>query len=147
MVDFWDRLQQLIANEKISINKFEDIIGTSRGVIAKSLRNKTDIGAKWIAAIEDKFPHYSLPWLLSGKGEMLNLSTNEHGGSGIFLPTTVWEVIQNQAASLKARDEQLTRILENQDATNKELIRQITELNRKIDKRGDYADNAGTAVG
>ena len=70
-MDFWSRLKFIVDAEGVSINKFEDKIGASRGVIAKMLRNKTEINTKWIVAIKENYPHYSLDWLLCGKGEML----------------------------------------------------------------------------
>ena len=71
-MDFWDRLRLIIDTQRVSINKFEDSIGASRGVVAKMLRLKTDISSKWIVAIKEKYPQYSLDWLMIGKGEMLD---------------------------------------------------------------------------
>lgn len=71
-MDFWGRLKLIIDIQKISINKFEDSIGASRGVIAKALRLKTDISSKWVVAIKENYPQYSLDWLMLGKGEMLD---------------------------------------------------------------------------
>lgn len=71
MESFWDRLRILIENEGISVNKFEDTIGASRGVIAKSIRNKSDLSSRWIILIKEKFPHYSLDWILVGRGQMI----------------------------------------------------------------------------
>lgn len=70
MADFFDRLRQIIELENISINKFEDSIGCSRGVIAKALRNKSDISTKWVISIREKYPQYSMDWLLVGEGDI-----------------------------------------------------------------------------
>lgn len=74
-MDFWDRLRLVIDTQSVSINKFEDSIGASRGVIAKMLRLKTDISSKWLVAIKENYPQYSLDWLMIGKGEMLDKDT------------------------------------------------------------------------
>ena len=71
-MDFWDRLRLIIDTQRVSINKFEDSIGASRGVVAKMLRLKTDISSKWLIAIKENYPQYSLDWLMVGKGEMLD---------------------------------------------------------------------------
>lgn len=71
-MDFWDRFRLIIETQRVSINKFEDSIGASRGVIAKMLRLKTDISSKWLVAIKENYPQYSLDWLMVGKGEMLD---------------------------------------------------------------------------
>ena len=51
-------------------------------------------------------------WLLTGEGEMLKTDTPKSGvsseeGGVISIPRDAWEVIRNQSASLKAKDEQL----------------------------------------
>lgn len=95
-MDFWSRLKFIVDAEKVSINKFEDKIGASRGVIAKMLRNKTEINTKWIVAIKENYPHYSLDWLLCGKGDMLY--NNAQTADNKF----AMELIEKKEAEIKA---------------------------------------------
>lgn len=65
-----ERIKQIIENEGLSVRRFEEIISCSNGVIAKSLRSKTDISVKVLISIKENFPQYSAEWLLTGEGEM-----------------------------------------------------------------------------
>lgn len=65
-----ERIKQIIENEGLSVRKFEEIISCSNGVIAKSLKNKTDISVKVLISIKENFPQYSAEWLLTGEGDM-----------------------------------------------------------------------------
>lgn len=66
-----DRIRQLLAWQQLSPTQFADLIGVGRPVVSHILseRNKPslDVVQRVIAA----FPAVSLPWLLSGVGEML----------------------------------------------------------------------------
>ena len=105
-MDFWGRLKLIIDIQKISINKFEDSIGASRGVIAKALRLKTDISSKWFVAIKENYPQYSLDWLMLGKGEMLDnyMQTNS---SLIANNKFVMERIENIDARMVALEHKI----------------------------------------
>lgn len=65
-----ERIKKIILNEGLSVRKFESLIGVSEGVISKALRNSTDISAKVLISIKEKFPQYSSEWLLTGEGPM-----------------------------------------------------------------------------
>lgn len=107
-MDFWDRLKIIVDTENVSINKFEDKIGASRGVIAKTLRSKTDINAKWIIAIKENFPQYSLDWLLVGNGAML-------------------------CSHIEANNTFAMQMIEKKDETIKKLERTIWEQEKEIE--------------
>jgi phage repressor protein C with HTH and peptisase S24 domain len=66
------RIQELSTNESITLWELERQIGASRGVLARALKNGTDVQSKWLQLIAEKYPQYSTDWLLTGKGEMLN---------------------------------------------------------------------------
>ena len=65
-----ERIKQIIDNEGLSVRKFEDKIHCSVGVIARALKNKTDISSRFLISIKEVFPQYSAEWLLTGEGEM-----------------------------------------------------------------------------
>lgn len=71
MRDYLDRINKLVELENITVNRLETIIGASKNVLQKSIKNKTDIQTKWLIRIAENFPRYSLDWLLVGRGEML----------------------------------------------------------------------------
>lgn len=100
-MDFWDRFRLVIETQRVSINKFEDSIGASRGVIAKMLRLKTDISSKWLVAIKENYPQYSLDWLMVGKGEMLD--NNAQTADNKF----AMELIEKKDAEIKSLERKI----------------------------------------
>lgn len=66
-----NRLELFINSLGISVRAFENIVGTSNGLIRKAISNKTDIQSKWISKIVENFPQLNIVWLLTGNGEML----------------------------------------------------------------------------
>ena len=76
-------IKQLAVNESITINKLEQVIGASKGVLSRAIANNTDIQSKWITKIVENYPHYSCEWLIKSEGEMIrpiseNLLTKEN---------------------------------------------------------------------
>lgn len=71
MYKILSRIKTLADTEGISIGAIERAIGASRGVISKAIAKGTDIQAKWLELICEKFPQYSPIWLLTGDGSML----------------------------------------------------------------------------
>ncbi|HOI78817.1 MAG TPA: hypothetical protein PLI30_04340 [Petrimonas sp.] len=70
MEDYLDRINKIVELENITVSKLESIIGASKNVLHKPMKNKTDIQTKWLIKISENFPQYSLDWLLIGRGEM-----------------------------------------------------------------------------
>ncbi|WP_418892586.1 hypothetical protein [Limibacterium fermenti] len=68
-----DRISQFIKYINISVRAFEQSIGASDGMIRRAINNHTDIQSKWITAIAENYPQIDLVWLITGKGEMINL--------------------------------------------------------------------------
>lgn len=76
-------IKQLAVNESITINKLEQVIGASKGVLSRAIANNTDIQSKWITKIVENYPQYSCEWLIKSEGEMIrpineNLLTKEN---------------------------------------------------------------------
>ena len=71
MSSFLTRIKVIADREGLSVTAFESAIGASRGVFTRALANNTDVQAKWLISIVEKYPEYSSEWLLKGEGEML----------------------------------------------------------------------------
>ena len=65
------RIESIANNEGITIGALERKIGASKGVLSRAIANGTDIQSKWIQAIVENYPQYSVEWLMSGRGNML----------------------------------------------------------------------------
>lgn len=71
MENISDRLAKIVQNEGISVRSFEERIGCSNGVLAKSIAKGTNISTLWMSKIIEMMPKYNAAWLLTGKGEMI----------------------------------------------------------------------------
>lgn len=56
----------------VSRNKFETSIGKSSGYLNNTKKQGNQVGLDTILMIADKYPQYSLNWVLFGEGEMLS---------------------------------------------------------------------------
>lgn len=96
--------------------------------------------------------------MLTGEGEMLKTDTPKSGvsteeGGVISIPRDAWEVIRNQSASLKAKDEQLgmlaaslkakddqiNTLISQNKSDRDETIRVISILEKELAKKGEDA--------
>ena len=111
-----DRIRELIQNEGISVRALEKSIGASDGVISKALRTGTDISAKWIVAISENYPQYSLDWLVGGHGHMLIASEPEQKDieQGVFMPQALVQMFSDMAATIRSQQEELRSFRTNQ---------------------------------
>lgn len=76
MATILSRIEEIASKEGITIGAFERNIGASKGVLSRAINNGTDIQAKWLGVIVEKYPQYSADWLLSGQGNMLKNAQN-----------------------------------------------------------------------
>lgn len=67
-----NRISKIASQEGISITKLEAVIGASKGVISRAIKNNTDIQSKWLQKIVKEYPQYSTRWLLTGDGIIFN---------------------------------------------------------------------------
>ena len=72
MATLLERIAEIAQNENITIGALERKIGASKGVLSRAIQNGTDIQAKWIERIVENYPQYSISWLITGQGGMLN---------------------------------------------------------------------------
>ena len=92
MGNILSRIQEIASNEGITIGAMERTIGASKGVLSRAINNGTDIQAKWLSIIVEKYPRYSTGWLLTGAGSMLKDDLNGiktiDEANPSFMPTT-----------------------------------------------------------
>lgn len=69
--EFSDRLKLFIKSKRLGQTKFEELVGFSRGYIS---RVKSSIGADKLLDILEVFPDLNLDWLITGKGEMIDIT-------------------------------------------------------------------------
>lgn len=68
------RIDEFIQHLGVSYNKFENIVGASRGGISAAIRTGRNIGINVIENILQEYPELNSEWLLRGNGEMLKKS-------------------------------------------------------------------------
>lgn len=120
-----ERIKQIIDNEGLSVRKFEDKIHCSVGVIARALKNKTDISSRFLISIKEVFPQYSAEWLLTGEGEMFVSKDVSKDGDCKQTDNEEEENISRRLDDMEKREAQrdflLTRIADTLDGISKIL--------------------------
>ena len=66
MINIHNRIEYIIAKERLSIAAFERHIGVGRNSLSTSLRKQSAISHEVIIKIFESFPKYSLDWILFG---------------------------------------------------------------------------------
>ena len=66
MINIHNRIEYIIAKERMSIAAFERHIGVGRNSLSTSLRKKSSISHEVTTKIFEHFPDYSLEWILFG---------------------------------------------------------------------------------
>lgn len=104
-----ERLAKFIELQGVSVRSFEKSISASDGMIRRAIANKTDIQAKWLTAIADKYPHINIEWLVTGKGSsMVKNAANIEKVSDNYKDKYV--------ASLEKENERLSTMIERQQS-------------------------------
>jgi DNA-binding XRE family transcriptional regulator len=66
------RIRQLLDTKQLTPTQFADFIGVGRPVMSHILSERNKPSLEVVQRIISAFPEVSLPWLLSGVGEMLD---------------------------------------------------------------------------
>lgn len=66
-----DIFQRVAEAEGISITALERELGASRGVISRAIKQKSDVGSKWLFALVDKYPNYDLMKIIDGSYDII----------------------------------------------------------------------------
>ena len=114
MAEIKERLINYLKISGISKKDFSEKTGISLwNITGKSV--KSELGGEQISLIIGNYPNISPDWLLLGKGEMLRENSEKNNDERVpmvKIPADVWEAMQMQTASLKAKDEQISRLIE-----------------------------------
>lgn len=146
MGDILSRIQKISINEGINITSMEKIIGASKGVLSRAIKQGTDIQSKWIKRIAEEFPRYSLDWLLKGDGNMLKDAENSNTENflnekeGLYNVKPECEYNATTPAKSAVLD-RITLFVENSQLSKKAFadainMEQSTVNNQLIGKRG-----------
>lgn len=136
MQNFNERIQVIAQTEGLSINEMERIIGASKGVLSRAIKNNTDIQCKWLFAISDNFPKYSPEWLLTGKGDPLNKM------EPVFTEHSNYQgMVTGLVQIMREKDEQIIDMAKEIGRLNE----QIEQLKKKLQKTASDASMSGTA--
>lgn len=103
-----ERLIEFLAYLGVGQNKFEKTAGLSIGFVSTLKGNPTTKSWNKIAAA---YPNLNLDWLKTGEGKMLNDDKPDENSETVSMSREVWEVIKNQSASLRTKDEQTAELI------------------------------------
>lgn len=142
MNDF-QRIENVLSHLKKSARALSIELGLKNPQVFYDIKaGKCGISKDLALKLQDKY-FINAAWLLTGDGEMLKNTSSqkeeevtvaENAATMITIPQRVWAVIENQAASLKAKDEQMNR-----------LITQIEQSNARYDRL--FASISGVSTG
>lgn len=130
------RIQEISANEGITIAALERAIGASKGVLSRAINNGTDIQSKWIQILVENYPRYSTDWLLTGKGNMLHDENESHNSTPTTNPSQA-DAIAPLLSLIREKDE----IIRSQAEEIGRLREQIEQMRKG---RGHAASDANT---
>ncbi|MFD1769117.1 hypothetical protein [Sphingobacterium suaedae] len=129
------RIKTIADREGLSITAFETAVGASRGVFTRALNNHTDIQAKWLIHIVEKYPQYSSDWLLKGEGPMLK--------STIVQETQVDYVVAEPSERADTVIDALQQVISSQDITIKSQEKTIIALERLLSTQDEKLQSLG----
>lgn len=151
-----EKLKDFFSRQGLTQQAIADRLGVSQSAV-NALLNGKPFGKKNATKWGAEFG-IQPSWLLTGEGEMLKTDTAKPSVSieeeGIIsIPRDAWEVIRNQSASLKAKDEQLgmlaaslkakddqiNTLISQNKSDRDETIRVISILEKELAKKGEDA--------
>lgn len=106
-----ERIILFVGTKEMPIKAFEELCGLSNGYVSSMRKG---FGSEKLNNVLFAFPELNRNWLLFGEGEMLveNAEKREAEEKNVVkIPVDVWDVIKNQAESLKSKDSQMDEII------------------------------------
>lgn len=142
-----EKLKDFFSRQGLTQQAIADRLGVSQSAVSALLNGKP-FGRKNATKWGDEFG-IQPSWLLTGKGEMLKTDTPkpislvENKEGVISIPSDVWEVIKNQSASLKAKDDQINTLISQSKSEREETVQAlkntISILEKELAKKGKDA--------
>ena len=132
MSSFLTRIKVIADREGLSVTAFESAIGASRGVFTRALSNNTDVQAKWLISVVEKYPEYSSEWLLKGEGEMLKPVLASEGQE-TYLTPELERITNGEVNTLKQLISSQNITIKSQEKTIMSLERLLLSLEREIE--------------
>ncbi len=126
------RIKVISEKEGISVSALEASIGASKGVFTRALANNTDVQAKWLVNLAEKYPNYSSEWLLRGEGEMLKPILAQEGEEG-YVASEQQRIVTGEISALKQLVASQSMTIKSQEKTIMSLERLLSSLEREIE--------------
>jgi len=126
------RIKIISEKEGISVSALEASIGASKGVFTRALANDTDIQAKWLVNVAEKYPDYSSEWLLRGEGEMLKPALAKEDGE-TYLTPELEGIANGEINTLKQLIASQSMTIKSQEKTIMSLERLLSSFEREIE--------------
>ncbi len=141
-----DRVVLLTKNERMTVSALEKEIGASNGVISKAISKGTEIQAKWIEAIAQKFPQYSCKWLLTGEGEMMHATDDENcAQSQDARENRLLDILQEQQKLATSQQDSIRTLSETLNTQSKTIYSQSETISKLADLKGIAISDASSA--
>lgn len=149
-----EKLKDFFSRQGLTQQAIADRLGVSQSAVSALLNGKP-FGKKNATKWGDEFG-IQPSWLLTGEGEMLKTDTPkpislvENKEGVISIPSDVWEVIKNQSASLKAKDDQINTLISQSKSEREETVQAlkntISTLEKELAKKGEDAGHPSHAA-
>lgn len=144
MGDILLRIQEIATNEGINITSMERVIGASKGVLSRAIKQGTDIQSKWLKAIVENYPLYSATWLLTGEGSMFREERSAgiiHEDPQVPTPKPDDSILYNMYKDLQ---EEKKRVEEEKEKKIEQLTNELRAMERKVGKLEAELKHAAT---
>lgn len=141
-----DRVVLLTKNERMTVSALEKEIGASNGVISKAISKGTEIQAKWIEAIAQKFPQYSCKWLLTGEGDMMSVTSDENcAQSQNAKEDRLLDILQEQQKLASGQQDSIRTLSETLNTQSKTIYSQSETISKLSDLKGVAIERVSSA--
>lgn len=125
-----DRFVEYMKIKGLNDNKVTLECGLSQGLLGQAKTGKSDLGAKTIDKILNKYQDLNKVWLLTGEGEMLKSGVSIENGDGSTQVIGDGNNVNTPSALDKALDEiaEMRKLVQEQVRINKEQTDRFLSL-------------------
>ena len=122
-----ERFNTMLEDLGLSRNAFAGRLGVSSTAINGIVTNQANPGHKILSAIKKEYPQYNTDWLLTGKGEMKNTSTDVNSTENSYLQDHLTN-LEEQFRALAEQSKLLAEHLQSQLNVKDTQIANLQEL-------------------